>query len=207
MASMETYSLPLFPLDVVVCPNGRIPLKIFEARYLDMVRNCMRNNSSFAIVTVLPEGETDPEGNFPFANVGTVTKITEADVTAVGLMMITCIGQQRVKIESFMQQADGLIVGQVKDIPNDLSMPIPEDLMLTQKVLMQLLSTLADQDSNLKNLPIAEPYDFDNATWVSNRWVEILDLPRLQKYRLMQMESPILRLELIHDILYASNLR
>ena len=204
---METYSLPLFPLDMVVCPNGRIPLKIFEARYLDMVRNCLRNKSSFAIVTILPEGETDPEGNFPFANVGTMVGIDKADVTTVGLMMIICIGQQRVKVESFTQQPDGLIIGEVREIPNDIFMSIPEDLILAQRVLKQLLKNLADQDSTLKNMPVVEPYEFDNATWVSNRWVELLDLPMLQKHRLMQMASPILRLELICDILSANNIK
>ena len=204
---METYSLPLFPLDLVVCPNGRIPLKIFEARYLDMVRNCLRNKSSFAIVTILPEGETDTEGNFPFADVGTLVSIDEADVTTVGLMMIVCTGQQRVKVESFIQQPDGLIIGEVRDIPNDIFMPIPEDLILAQRVLKQLLNNLADQDSTFKNMPVVEPYEFDNATWVSNRWVELLDLPMLQKHRLMQMASPILRLELICDILSANNIQ
>ena len=204
---METYSLPLFPLDMVVCPNGRIPLKIFEARYLDMVRNCLRNKSSFAIVTILPEGETDPEGNFPFASVGTMVSIDKADVTTVGLMMIVCIGQQRVKVESFTQQPDGLIIGEVRDIPNDIFMSIPEDLILAQRVLKQLLKNLADQDSTLKNMPVVEPYEFENATWVSNRWVELLDLPMLQKHRLMQMASPILRLELICDILSANNIK
>ena len=204
---METYSLPLFPLDMVVCPNGRIPLKIFEARYLDMVRNCLRNKSSFAIVTILPEGETDPEGNFPFANVGTIVSIDEADVTTVGLMMIVCIGQQRVKVESFTQQLDGLIIGEVRNIPNDIFMSIPGDLILAQRVLKQLLNNLADQDSTFKNMPVVEPYEFDNATWVSNRWVELLDLPMLQKHRLMQMASPILRLELICDILSANNIQ
>ena len=204
---METYSLPLFPLDLVVCPNGRIPLKIFEARYLDMVRNCLRNKSSFAIVTILPEGETDTEGNFPFADVGTLVSIDEADVTTVGLMMIVCTGQQRVKVESFIQQPDGLIIGEVRDIPNDIFMPIPEDLILAQRVLKQLLNNLADQDSTFKNMPVVEPYEFENATWVSNRWVELLDLPMLEKHRLMQMASPILRLELICDILSANNIQ
>ena len=204
---METYSLPLFPLDLVVCPNGRIPLKIFEARYLDMVRNCLRNKSSFAIVTILPEGETDTEGNFPFADVGTLVSIDEADVTTVGLMMIVCTGQQRVKVESFIQQPDGLIIGEVRDIPNDIFMPIPEDLILAQRVLKQLLNNLADQDTTFKNMPVVEPYEFENATWVSNRWVELLDLPMLQKHRLMQMASPILRLELICDILSANNIQ
>ena len=86
-------------------------------------------------------------------------------------------------------------------------MPIPEDLILAQRVLKQLLKNLADQDSTLKNMPVVEPYEFDNATWVSNRWVELLDLPMLQKHRLMQMASPILRLELICDILSANNIQ
>lgn len=201
---MKTYNLPLFPLNVVVCPDGYLPLKIFEARYLDMVRDCLRNKSSFAIVTILPEGETDPEGNFPFANIGTLVNIVDADVTTVGLMMIRCVGQHRIKVDSFTQQPDGLVMGEVNDISNDVSIPVPEDLNPSVKVLKQLLKTLANQNLSPTNMPIVEPYQFENAAWVANRWVELLDLPLLQKQRLMQMESPILRLELIQDILDAN---
>ncbi|MES2014059.1 MAG: LON peptidase substrate-binding domain-containing protein [Pseudomonadota bacterium] len=198
---MNTYSLPLFPLNVVVCPDGSLPLKIFEARYLDMVRDCLRNKSSFAIVTILPEGETDPEGNFPFANIGTLVNIVEADVTTVGLMMIRCVGQHRVKVDSFTQKPDGLVIGEVMDIPNDLPMPIPDDLNFSVRVLKQLLNSLIVQNLAPTNLLTVESYQFDNAAWVANRWLEILDLPLVQKQRLMQMESPILRLELIQDFL------
>ena len=201
---MKTYNLPLFPLNLVVCPDGYLPLKIFEARYLDMVRDCLRNKSSFAIVTILPEGETDTEGNFPFANIGTLVNIVDADVTTVGLMMIRCVGQHRVKVDSFTQQPDGLVMGEVNDIPNDVSIPVPEDLNPSVKVLKQLLKTLANQNLSPTNMPIVEPYQFENAAWVANRWVELLDLPLLQKQRLMQMEGPILRLELIQDILDAN---
>ncbi|MFA6179082.1 MAG: LON peptidase substrate-binding domain-containing protein [Candidatus Methylopumilus sp.] len=68
---MKTYSLPLFPLNVVVCPGGFLPLRIFEARYLDMVRSCLRNNTAFAVVAVLADKDTDAVGSFPFAQVGT----------------------------------------------------------------------------------------------------------------------------------------
>lgn len=201
---MKTYPLPLFLLNVVVCPDGSLPLKIFEARYLDMVRDCLRNKTSFAVVTILPEGETDPKGNFPFANIGTLVNIVDADVSAIGLIMIRCIGQHRVKIESFTQQPDGLVIGEVNDISNDVSIPVPEDLNPSVNVLKQLLKTLADQDLSPMNMPVVGPYQFENAAWVSNRWVELLDLPLLQKQRLMQLESPILRLELIQDILDAN---
>ena len=202
---MNTYPLPLFPLNLVVCPAGFLPLRIFEVRYLDMVRNCLRNKSSFAVVTVLPEGETDLQGNFPFANVGTLLDIVDADVTTVGLMMIRCVGQRRVKIDSFTQQKDGLLIGEVNDIANDLELHIPEDLQMTSIGLKRLLESLPAQNISTENLPVIEPFKFEDASWVANRWVELLDLPLLQKQRLMQIDSPILRLELIHDILDAGS--
>lgn len=198
---MASYSLPLFPLDVVICPGGLIPLKIFEARYLDMVRSCLRNHTMFAIVAVLPEDETDPEGNFPFANVGTAVEIVDTDVTTVGLMMIRCVGQYRVKVNSSKQQIDGLVVGDVVDIPNDLPMTVPEDLRLSSRVLKQLLDSWNEQHKSAKHKLVIEPYCFEDASWVANRWVELLDLPLLEKQRLMQLDSSILRLELIQDIL------
>jgi Lon protease-like protein len=199
-----TYSLPLFPLDIVMCPGGLLPLRLFESRYLDMVKNCLRNDSSFAVVAVLPEGTTDPKGNFPFANVGTVFKIIDADVDTVGLMLIRCVGQHRVRIESFDQQADGLIIGQVTDIPNDIELPIPDELHITREVLTQLLEKLIAQNTHPDKLPI-KPYQVNDTAWVANRWVELLDLPLLEKQRLMQLDSPVVRLELIQDILTTGN--
>lgn len=199
---MKPYTLPLFPLNVVVCPAGLLPLRIFEARYLDMVRTCLRNKSSFAVVAVMAEGETDPEGYFPFASIGTLVDIVEADVTTVGLMSIRCVGRHRVKVDSYLQQPDGLVVGQVTDVANDLESAIPEDLESVVTSLQNLLTSLPASGVSPDNMPVIKPYHFENAAWVANRWLELLDLPLLQKQRLMQLDSPVLRLELIHDILY-----
>ncbi|MDP3777640.1 LON peptidase substrate-binding domain-containing protein [Methylotenera sp.] len=199
---MRPYTLPLFPLNVVVCPGGLLPLRIFEARYLDMVRTCLRNKSSFAVVAVMPEGETDPEGYFPFANIGTLVDIVDADVTTVGLMNIRCVGRHRVKVDSYLQQPDGLVVGQLTDFANDLESAIPEDLESVVTSLQNLLTSLPASGVSPENMPVIKPYHFENAAWVANRWLELLDLPLLQKQRLMQLDSPVLRLELIHDILY-----
>lgn len=198
---MKNYSLPLFPLNVVVCPGGLLPLRIFEARYLDMVTNCLRNQSPFAVVTVLPEGETNPEGNFPFAEIGTSVEISDADVSTIGLMMIRCVAYHRVKVNSFTQQADGLVIGEVTDVANDAELPVPEDLKIVSSSLKRLLESLPSQGILLTDLPVIEPYKFDDAAWVANRWVELLDIPLSQKQGLMQLESPILRLEMINDIL------
>lgn len=200
---MNNYDLPLFPLNVVVCPEGLLPLRIFEARYLDMVKNCLRNKSQFAVVTMLAEGETDPEGNFPFAQIGTSVEIVDADVKTVGMINIRCVGHHRVKVNSFTQREDGLVIGNVSDIDNDIELPIPEDLELCSSYLERLIESLPEQGVLLADIPIVMPYKFDDAAWVANRWVELLNLSLLQKQRLMQEDSPIVRLDLIHDILIA----
>ena len=190
-----TYELPLFPLNIVVCPAGSLPLRIFEARYLDMVRGCMRNNSTFGVVTVVPDEYQD---ELPFARVGTAVNIVDADVETVGLMMIRCAGQQRFHVESATQQKDGLIIGQVRNLPQDMLLSIPEDLNTAARSLQALIESFIQQK---QDLPIAEPYQFDDCSWVANRWLELLDIPLVQKQRLMALDSPLLRLELIQDIL------
>lgn len=197
----STYFLPLFPLNVVVCPDGFMPLNIFEARYLDMVKKCLRNQSSFAIVAVLPQAGNKKGHQFPFEEVGTLVEIVDADVTTVGLMSIRCIGHHRIKVNSYTQQADGLLIGEVVDIANDAVLPVPEDLEMTSQSLKRLIESLPSLNISTDNMPVVKPYKFDDASWVSNRWVELMDLPLIQKQRLMQLDSPIVRLELIQDML------
>ena len=204
---MNKYLLPLFPLNVVVCPQGLIPLRIFEARYLDMVKSALRNKSPFAIVTVLPinladnQTQVNANNHFPFSDTGTLVEIIEADVSTVGLMMIRCAGIHRIKVESYLQQSDGLVIGKVSTIANDTELRIPEDLQIASTCLQRLLESLSGQGVTPTDIPVLKPYKFDDASWVANRWLELLDLPLLQKQRLMQMDSPILRLEMINDIL------
>ena len=197
---MNNYSIPLFPLNVIVCPGGLLPLKIFEARYLDMVRNCLKNKTSFAIVTLLPENQVDPANTLPFASVGTLVEVVDADVTTVGLMMIRCVGLQRIKVDSFLQKADGLVIGKVQNINNDVELSIPDDLKIASSSLQRLLESL-ESSIQPDDIPVIQPYKFDDASWVANRWVELLDLDLLEKQRLMQLDSPILRLEMILDIM------
>jgi len=178
-----------------------MPLQIFEARYLDMVKNCLRNRSSFAIVAVLPEAENEKENHFPFEEVGTLVEIVDADVTTVGLMSIRCVGQHRIKVNSYTKQADGLLIGDVVDIANDVALPVPEDLEMTSRSLKRFVESLPGLNVLPNKMPVVKPYKFDDASWVSNRWLELMDLPLIQKQRLMQLDSPIVRLELIHDML------
>lgn len=198
---IKNYSLPLFPLHSLICPGGLMRLQIFEPRYLDMVKNCLRNNTAFCIVAAAPEKTTRPVNKLPFASIGTVMKISHADVTTVGLIMIDCIGQHRIKIHSFTQQADGLLIGDISDIANDIEIPIPDDLNVLSTRLQNLIESFAEQGVLPGDIPINRPYQYHDASWVANRWVELLELPLLEKQRLMQLDSPIVRLELLHDLL------
>lgn len=193
---MNIKILPLFPLDVVIFPQGLLPLKIFEARYLDMVKGCYKNNSEFGVVASLKGSKR----NFPFCDVGTTVRIVDFDVPEIGLINIRCLGLQRFRVQSASQQDDGLWLGELTAIENDIEISVPDDLVKTSDSLRQLINALLKQGFNEDTLPIAKPYLFDDCAWVANRWVELLNLSLQQKQRLLELDSPLVRLELVQDM-------
>jgi Lon protease-like protein len=198
---MKTYLLPLFPLNVVIFPEGILPLRVFEIRYLDMVRECLRNQSAFGLVMITPEEDCDAKSSYSFSAMGTSVKILSADVPQTGLMMIRCLGIQRFRVLSAEQQLNGLWIGEVEDIDNDSSIEIPEDLRLAKLYLRQMIDSFSIQGISVSDMPFSKPYKLDDCAWVANRWSEILAIPLSQKQRLLELDSPLVRLELIHDIL------
>lgn len=200
---MTRYTLPLFPLNVVTFPEGLLPLRIFELRYLDMVRACLRHRTPFGLVAALPRASVIPEHGLPFHDVGTVLSIIEADVAEPGLMHIRCRGQQRFRVHTASQQVDGLWVGQVEDIPDNAELAIPEDLQSTGAFLRQLMESLVEQGVAESQLPFLKPYRFDDCAWVSGRWCEILAIPLADKQRMLELDSALVRLELVNDWIQA----
>lgn len=193
---MATKTIPLFPLNVVIFPQGLLPLRIFEARYLDMVKSSYRQEAEFGVVAAF-DGAHD---YFPFSEVGTAVRIVDLDVPEIGLMNIRCLATERFRILSTHQQKDGLWMGEVQPIANDISIELPDDLVKTADSLRQLISALLKQGFSEETLPIAQPYLFDDCAWVANRWIELLNLPLEQKQRLLELDSPLVRLELIQDM-------
>ncbi|ROH88312.1 peptidase S16 [Pseudomethylobacillus aquaticus] len=196
---MPLIELPLFPLQMVMFPGGMLPLRIFEPRYLDMVRRCLRNDSQFGMVAALPEAECPTA--LPFAAIGTSFSITAAEVPQPSLMTIRCLATQRFRVVSARQQADGLWLGQVELLIEQASLPIPEDLQITVQYLQQLIASLKEQGVDITQMPFCSPYQFDDCAWVANRWTELLNMPLINKQRLLELDSHLLRLELICDML------
>lgn len=202
---MNTQSLPLFPLNIVIFPEGLLPLKIFEMRYLDMVRNCLRNHTSFGVVAVFDDAQSTKQATqLPFALVGTSVNIIEADAPQTEFMMIRCLGETRFQVKSARQQKDELWIGEVEEIENDANLSIPDDLVTTADNLHQLIHFLGKQGVPENDLPIMKLYQFDDCGWVANRWCELLNIPLRQKQRMLELDSPLVRLELINDMFHSN---
>jgi Lon protease-like protein len=120
-------------------------------------------------------------------------------------MMIRCSGQQRFRVESAKQQEDGLWIGLVEDIPNDLSMAIPDDLELSRTGLENVIESFEKHEIPDSDIPLMQPYQLNDCGWVANRWVELLDMPLIQKQRMLELDSPLVRLELVQDILLSDS--
>ena len=194
--------IPLFPLKIVLFPGGVIPLRVFEKRYVDMVRKCLRDNEPFGIVTLVKTNEDNP---LPFANIGVLVKIIDTDVSQPGLFNIKCLAEEKIAIESAKQDEDGLWIGNVMVLDPENEIPLPDDLIATRIYFERLLESLKKESKDESLLPFEKPYQLDSCNWLANRWCEILDMPLEQKQRMLELDSPLLRLDLINDILSNKN--
>lgn len=198
--------LPLFPLETVLFPGGWLPLRIFEVRYLDMVRRCHAVQAPFGVVCLTSGNEVETahgRANGPerFHSTGTLARIEHLAQPQQGMLNVQCRGQQRFRVDHAEKLKHGLWVADVTLLDNDLPAPVVDELSSTANHLQQLLHTLAAQGGDASQLPLQPPYAWSDAGWVANRWAELLPLPTTTKQRLMTMDSPMLRLELVADLL------
>ncbi|WP_411880242.1 LON peptidase substrate-binding domain-containing protein [Polaromonas sp. YR568] len=204
-------SLPLFPLGAVLFPGGILPLRIFEVRYLDMIGKCHKAGAPFGVVS-LTEGsevrrpaDTGPTGDGfaheAFSSIGTLATITEFSIPQPGLMVIRCVGAQRFEISRREKLKHGLWIADVTRLEDDQFVKIPPDLQGTADALGKLIKSLQEREVPQAQMPLLAPYQLDDCGWVANRWCELLPMPVELKQRLMQLDNPLMRLELVSDIL------
>lgn len=207
-------SLPLFPLGTVLYPDGLLPLQIFEVRYLDMIGKCHKTGAPFGIVSLTEGSEVrKPEsaansasqpGGFAqeaFHEIGTLASIIEFSVPQAGLMVIQCRGLQRFRITRSEKLRHGLWIADVIEQGQDLHVAIPPDLQKTAQALGKLIARLRQDSTPPEKMPMLAPYRLDDCGWVANRWCELLPMPVALKQQLMALDNPLLRLELVCDIL------
>jgi Lon protease-like protein len=211
--------IPLFPLGSTLFPGGFLALRIFEVRYLDMIGRRHKAGEPFGVVCLSEGSETrlraggtadgKPSGDGfaheAFFPVGTLASITKFERPQPGLMMIGCVGTQRFRIERSEQLKHGLWVADVELLADDAEVPVPDDLAFTreglQAVMRDIERSIEPPGDGPVELPILEPFRWDDCGWLANRWCEILPLQPELKHRFMALDSPLLRLELVADTL------
>ena len=189
--------IDLFPLRSVLFPGGVLLLKVFEARYLDLVGRCLREERPFGVVC-LAEGREVGRQLVRFENEGVLAHIENVDAEGPNLLQVRCRGGSRFAVAGGVrQQPDGLWAAEVVLQPDDAT-AIPEpDLTPAVRALAQVIASLRSHGT----LPFSEPFRLDDAGWVANRWCEILPVPLTAKQKLMALPDPQARLRLVHDYL------
>jgi hypothetical protein len=203
--------LPLFPLNAVLFPDGGLSLQIFEVRYLDLIGKCHKNGTPFGVVSLQQGHEVrtrdplaptgDAFAREDFADVGTLAHIVEFAAPQAGLMVIRCTGGGRFRIRQRKQLKHGLWVADVEHLAPDEPVAIPEDLRPVAHALAQLLEQQFGGQSPLEPPYFSQPYRLDECGWVANRWCDLLSLPTSFKQSMLRLDSPLVRLELVADVL------
>ncbi|MEO5625853.1 MAG: LON peptidase substrate-binding domain-containing protein [Dokdonella sp.] len=178
--------IPLFPLSSVLFPGAPLHLRIFEQRYLDLVRECSRNTSGFGVCLIL-DGREVGEPALPAA-VGTLARITDFCTLPDGLLGITAEGGERFQMSSTRVRDNGLVHGDVRFWPPEPPVQVPPEHGLLATILERLLDQIGAAYANV------ERARFDDASWVGFRLGELLPLEQTEKQHLLQMTDPVQRL-------------
>ena len=192
-------ALPLFPLRTVLFPEALLGLKVFEARYLDLVSDCMRSQQPFGVICLSQGAEAGPSPTTPsFESVGVLARILEVDAEQTGILRVRCTGGQRFRLsQPAVQSANGLWKAHITLVPQD-PVRVPGPAMLpTVTALAETIKKLQDRDAE----PFAQPYRLNDAGWVANRWCELLPVPLAAKQKLMELDDPVIRLSLVDGYL------
>ncbi|WP_084267172.1 LON peptidase substrate-binding domain-containing protein [Azohydromonas lata] len=198
-APADQTALPLFPLNTVLYPGGLLPLKIFEARYLDMVGECLRTGSSFGVVALREGLEVRRPGAAAetFEHAGVLARVDDVDAPQPNILLLRCSGTRRFTLDAPRQDSDGLWRADVHFLPEDATVPPGEEFQGAANALARALEALESQGMHLCE---GEP-KLDDAGWVANRWCELLPLPLSARQKLMLLSDPLMRLRLVDDVL------
>jgi hypothetical protein len=190
---MNTIEVPLFPLRTVLFPGGYLPLRIFEQRYLDMVRDCARNDTGFG-VCLIREGE-EAVSPVKTAQIGTHAQIIDWYTLEDGLLGVSATGTVRFLIENSWQEDDGLFRAEIHVIPEAPACPVPEAFSVLSDVLGRFMEKVA------QHYPDHTPDQLQDASWVGYRLSELLPLGGIEKQHLLELTDPVDRLQSLLDIM------
>lgn len=192
--------LPLFPLRAVLFPQALLGLRVFEARYLDLVSRCLREQQAFGLIALRQGAEAGPgAAQALLESVGTLAYIEDVDAEQAGLLHLRCRGGQRFRLlGEAVRQDNGLWVAPQVELMAADPLRLPGPAMLqTVQALAEAIRKLQGQGTE----PFGKPYRLDDAGWVANRWCELLPISVAARQKLMELEDPVIRLSLVDGYL------
>lgn len=183
--------IPIFPLNTVLFPGGPLPLRIFESRYVDMISGCMKADTPFGVLLIKDGKEAGPSTTY---EVGTLAKITDFYPGSDGLLGITALGGQRFRLMANERQHDGLNVGDIELIEPEAPLPLPNEY----RALPDMLANVLDDLGCLYEM---ESREYQDAVWVTYRFLEILPIDLEQKQLSLESSDTAARLKLVGELL------
>jgi hypothetical protein len=175
----------------VLFPGGPLPLRIFETRYIDLVRRCLREGSGFGVVLIREGAEAGgPAKTF---DVGTYARIVDFSQQPDGLLGIRAAGERRFRIVERRRARDGLNLADVAWLADERSQPLPEEYTELGPTLESILDQAGEPYASLERHP-------GDAAWVSARLAEILPVPSVHKQHCLELDDPIERLRYLRPM-------
>jgi Lon protease-like protein len=189
----------IFPLSTVLFPGGVLPLRVFEARYMDMVRDCMHRELPFGVCQITRGAEVGEAAEHE--PVGCLAHIRGWDMEQLGVLQLRTVGGSRFRILDRRVARSGLIHATLDPIAEDPELPIPEAYAECATLMRRIVAELEEREPHADRRMIAQPYRFESAAWLSNRLCEFLPIPGKAKQKLMELDEPLTRLSLVHRYL------
>ena len=185
----------IFPLGTVLFPGGSLPLKIFEQRYLEMTKVCIRDGRPFG-VCLIREGAEVGTPAVP-ETIGCLATIEQWEMKQLGLFELIARGGDRFRLLSTKVAPNGLMSGSVERLPADA--PAPEVEPACREVLKLIIERVGTSH-------FPEPIQLDDATWVGCRLAEVLPIDAKVKQSLLEIDDAAARLERVREILVEERL-
>ena len=191
--------LAIFPLGTVLFPGGVLPLRVFEPRYLELVRECAAADRPFGVCLITDGSEVGEAAQHEA--IGCTARIVDFDREASGLLNLRTIGERRFRVLERRVRKDNSIRADVEMIDDDEPAAIPPEYAACASLVRRLVDDLVAREPDPMRQMIAAPYEFESAAWVSNRLCEFLPIPPRARQKLMELDDAITRLSVIHQYL------
>lgn len=191
-AGRKRETVPIFPLQTVLYPGSLLPLRIFEVRYMDMAKACLKGGSPFG-VCLIREGSEVGTPAVP-EKIGCLARIAECDMEELGILKVKAEGLERFRIVSSEVNKSGLIIGEIEkheaEAEGEPAAGFEECVDFLRKVI-----------AGIGAERFAEPLRFEDASWVGFRLAEILPLRTDVKQKLLELTDAALRVAILHRFL------